>query len=96
MYASVANPTIRRHELMVRTRGYEEVADRLGYESLFLTLTAPSKYHATTRHGHHNGSGVGRCPMRRSSISPVCGKKFARSWAARPGVFWHSRDRGSP
>ncbi|WP_427192602.1 replication endonuclease [Serratia marcescens] len=62
VYASVANPTIRRHELMVRTRGYEEVADRLGYESLFLTLTAPSKYHATTRHGHHNGKWSGALP----------------------------------
>ncbi len=62
VYASVANPTIRRHELMVRTRGYEEVADRLGYESLFLTLTAPSKYHATTRHGHHNGKWCGALP----------------------------------
>ncbi|MGQ8702867.1 replication endonuclease [Serratia marcescens] len=62
VYASVANPTIRRHELMVRTRGYEEVADRLGYESLFLTLTAPSKYHATTRHGYHNHKWCGALP----------------------------------
>lgn len=61
-YASVANPTIRRHELMVRVRGYEEVADQLGYEGLFLTLTAPSKYHATTRHGYHNHKWRGALP----------------------------------
>jgi hypothetical protein len=62
VYASVANPTIRRHELMVRVRGYEEVADQLGYEGLFLTLTAPSRYHATTRHGYHNHKWCGALP----------------------------------
>ncbi|WP_440866203.1 replication endonuclease [Symbiopectobacterium purcellii] len=62
VYASVANPTIRRHELMVRVRGYNDVADQLGYEGVFLTLTAPSKYHATTRHGHFNPKWRGALP----------------------------------
>jgi hypothetical protein len=44
--SSVANPTNRRNELMVRMRGYEEVATGMGFKGLFLTLTAPSKYHA--------------------------------------------------
>ncbi|GHD59779.1 replication endonuclease [Jeongeupia chitinilytica] len=42
---TVANPAIRRTELMVRVRGTEEVMVRLGYEGYFLTITAPSRYH---------------------------------------------------
>lgn len=44
--ASVANPEIRRHELMVRMRGFEDMAQEQGKLGLFLTLTAPSNYHA--------------------------------------------------
>ncbi|MFM5115159.1 replication endonuclease [Aeromonas hydrophila] len=44
--ASVANPEIRRHELMVRMRGFDDLAAEQGKVSLFLTLTAPSSYHA--------------------------------------------------
>ena len=44
--ASVANPAIRRHELMVRMRGFEDMAQDQGKLGLFLTLTAPSSYHA--------------------------------------------------
>ncbi|MFG0835476.1 replication endonuclease [Aeromonas bivalvium] len=44
--ASVANPEIRRHELMVRMRGFEDMAQEQGKLGLFLTLTAPSSYHA--------------------------------------------------
>ncbi|WP_446891891.1 replication endonuclease [Aeromonas veronii] len=43
---SVANPEIRRHELMVRMRGFEDLAQEQGKLGLFLTLTAPSSYHA--------------------------------------------------
>ncbi|SIS98084.1 Bacteriophage replication gene A protein (GPA) [Thalassolituus maritimus] len=48
--SSVSNPVNRRNELMVRMRGYEEVATGLGLTGVFLTLTCPSKYHAIT-HG---------------------------------------------
>ncbi|WP_323951291.1 replication endonuclease [Aeromonas veronii] len=44
--ASVANPAIRRHELMVRMRGFEDMAQEQGKLGLFLTLTAPAGYHA--------------------------------------------------
>ncbi|MGL6512933.1 replication endonuclease [Aeromonas hydrophila] len=44
--ASVANPAIRRHELMVRMRGFEDMAQDQSKQGLFLTLTAPSSYHA--------------------------------------------------
>ncbi|SMC29525.1 Bacteriophage replication gene A protein (GPA) [Andreprevotia lacus DSM 23236] len=51
---SVANPAIRRTELMVRVRGMEELAKEAGWPGLFLTLTAPSKYHAHSR--KYNGA----------------------------------------
>ncbi|WP_325891089.1 replication endonuclease [Grimontia sp. NTOU-MAR1] len=57
---SVANPAIRRMELMVRTRGCEDIANHFGLTGLFLTLTAPSRYHNTYKKGgfipHWSGS----------------------------------------
>lgn len=48
---SVSNPAIRRHELMVRCRGCEDIGNELGLQGLFLTLTAPSKYHNSYKKG---------------------------------------------
>lgn len=42
---SVSNPTNRRHELMIRMRGFEQVAEQFGHVGLFITLSAPSKFH---------------------------------------------------
>jgi hypothetical protein len=44
--ASVANPKIRRNELMVRMRGFEDIATENGYVGLFITWTAPSRFHS--------------------------------------------------
>lgn len=44
--ASVANPEVRRAELMVRMRGFEDLAIEQGYVGEFYTWTAPSKYHS--------------------------------------------------
>jgi len=43
---SNANPRIRRGELMVRISGFESVARSLGHAAEFITVTAPSRYHA--------------------------------------------------
>lgn len=43
---SVANPAIRRGELMVRVRGCEEWAQAQGMSAEFWTITTPSRYHA--------------------------------------------------
>ncbi|MDX7786726.1 replication endonuclease [Aeromonas caviae] len=43
--ASIANPENRRHELIVRARGFSDVADEMGYVGLFFTWTAPSRFH---------------------------------------------------
>ena len=57
---SVANPAIRRHELMVRCRGCEDIGSELGLQGLFLTLTTPAKYHNSYKKGgfigHWNGA----------------------------------------
>ncbi len=45
---SISNPAIRRGELMLRARGFGEVADHLGYVARFLTITCPSRFHRFT------------------------------------------------
>lgn len=61
-WGSVANPAIRRTEMMVRIRGFENVCNELGYVGEFYTITAPSRYHATTIHGHRNRKWDGSSP----------------------------------
>ena len=43
---SVANPEVRRGELMARIRGCEEFADAAGHVGTFATLTCPSRFHS--------------------------------------------------
>lgn len=47
--ASSANPKNRFIELMLRCKGLENIALDDGLDGLFVTLTAPSKYHATSK-----------------------------------------------
>ncbi|MGB0849596.1 MAG: replication endonuclease, partial [Thiolinea sp.] len=48
---STANPAIRRAELMVRMRGFEDYATQQGHAAMFYTLTCPSKYHRVSGYG---------------------------------------------
>ena len=48
---SVANPAIRRAELMVRMRGFEDYANSNDHAAVFYTITTPSKYHRTSGAG---------------------------------------------
>ncbi|MCE9890932.1 replication endonuclease [Kluyvera intermedia] len=51
VHRSVANPAIRRCELMVRMRGFEDMANEEGLAGEFYTITAPSSYHAVYNKG---------------------------------------------
>ncbi|WP_330959046.1 replication endonuclease [Photobacterium sp. 53610] len=66
--ASVSNPEIRRHELMVRMRGFEDIAEEHGLMGGFFTVTAPSKYHAFIKDKqgktHSNRKYQGACPRK--------------------------------
>lgn len=42
---SVSNPSIRRKELIVRCKGFEAIAQAENHEGVFITLTAPSRFH---------------------------------------------------
>lgn len=51
----VANPALRRMELMARIGGFERLAEKTGlYVPVFYTLTCPSKYHAYHIWGERN------------------------------------------
>ncbi|WP_229490824.1 replication endonuclease [Pseudoduganella namucuonensis] len=57
----VGNKAIRRGELMLRMAGCEAIANQLGHVGVFVTLTAPSKYHAVlaksgTANPNYNGA----------------------------------------
>lgn len=57
-----ANPSIKRLELMNRMRGFENMAKEDGDEGVFVTLTAPSKYHAMLKSGGQNPKWNGCAP----------------------------------
>ncbi|MDE8034620.1 replication endonuclease [Actinobacillus equuli subsp. haemolyticus] len=59
---SSTNPSLRRLEMMTRLRGVEEWAEENGYEALFLTLTAPSSFHAQHSKGGQNKKWSGASP----------------------------------
>ncbi len=42
---SVSNPSIRRLELITRCKGFEAIAKAENHEGIFITLTAPSRFH---------------------------------------------------
>ncbi|HZX26519.1 MAG TPA: replication endonuclease, partial [Telluria sp.] len=68
----MANPAIKRAELMTRIAGFEYIAVGMGHAGEFVTLTAPSRFHA--RHaesGQRNGKYKGFIP--RETQDYLCG-----------------------
>ena len=60
--ASVSNKAIRRGELMTRITGCERWAEAFKMRGVFLTLTAPSRFHSMLRHGGRNPNHDGSTP----------------------------------
>ena len=60
--ASVTNPRIRRAEVMMRCAGFEKVAEFMGHDAIFLTLTCPSRFHRFTGAGKPNPAWRGETP----------------------------------
>lgn len=76
--SSVANPELRRLELMVRMRGFEDIAKKNSFVGEFYTWTAPSRFHAwkalTTNKVVRNPKYDGSTPNQTQSY-------FCRQWA---------------
>ncbi len=60
---SLANPHVRRCEVMARIAGFDTVAEETGHEAVFITLTCPSRYHAVlSESGKQNPRYAGYTP----------------------------------
>ncbi|PML53116.1 replication endonuclease [Vibrio breoganii] len=60
----VSDPKIRKGELMMRARGFEDMAKELDHEAGFLTITCPSKYHRSySKSGQENKKWEGYTPL---------------------------------
>lgn len=88
--SSVSNPEIRRMELMVRMRGFEELAEDKGFVGEFYTWTAPSRYHAcrTGKNGRVMDNPRYQGAMPRETQEYIAGQwAKARAKLARLGVM---------
>jgi hypothetical protein len=88
---SIANPENRRYELVVRARGFSDVADDLGYVGLFFTWTAPSRFPPPGRPSRPRKPTRQTAPPKTpnmtvhhpaipSAISASCGNAAAHHW----------------
>lgn len=59
---SLSNPTLRRGELMVRARGFQEIAESMGHRCVMVTATAPSAFHPWLYNGERNPRYNGSTP----------------------------------
>ncbi|MDX7987642.1 replication endonuclease [Xenorhabdus sp. 12] len=85
---SNANPAIRRCELMVRMRGFEDIAHKMNCIGEFYTITAPAKYHAVHYQGGFVKDWAGVTPRdTQRYLSGVWAKARAAIARARIHIF---------
>lgn len=88
---SAANPSIRRLEMMTRLRGIEEWAEEAGHQALFLTLTAPSAFHAQHNKGGQNKKWSGASPKQTHAYLNKVWAQFRALLAKREIGFYGMR-----
>lgn len=83
---SVANPRIRRGELMTRINGFEAVAQGVGHAADFVTLTCPSRMHARlSQSGGENTAYDGTTPRQAQRYLARVWARIRAAWA-RAGI----------
>jgi hypothetical protein len=85
---SNSNPRIKRGELMLRIRGFDEVAQLLGHVREFWTMTTPSRFHRWTTVGNiprENKKWQGATPRDAQDWLTACWSRI-RAALARHGV----------
>lgn len=80
---SVSNPKIRRGELMVRARGFEEAAEFMGHKAIFLTITCPSRYHRFAGTGAENRNWEEATPRDAQDYLCATWAKIRAAWGRR-------------
>jgi hypothetical protein len=75
---SLANPTLRRGELMLRARGFQETAQGAAHRCLMVTVTCPSAFHPWLHSGDRNPAYNGTTPR---EAQAWLGKRWARARA---------------
>lgn len=88
---SSSNPAIRRNEMMARLNGLEAWAEESEHQALFLTLTAPSAYHATLHNGQNNPKWNGASPKETQVYLNNVWKQFRALLAKRDIKFYGMR-----
>ena len=82
---NVSNPAVRKAELMVRMRGFEEISKELGHQGIFITITCPSKYHAVySKSGQRN--------PKYQNLTPYMGNQYLGALWARVRAKWDRND----
>lgn len=77
---SVSNPKIRRAELMMRCRGFEEAAAFHGHSAQFLTITCPSRFHRFDGAGQPNKKWSGATPKDAQAYLCRVWSKIRAAW----------------
>ncbi|EEV7442202.1 replication endonuclease [Escherichia coli] len=88
-YAGVSNPVHRKAEMMATMKGLELLAEARDDRAVFLTVTCPSKYHATTENGHPNPKWNGATMRDSSDYLVNTFFKAVRKKLNRDGLRWY-------